>query len=129
MRTLGPRFMFGGKMIDRNWWKDAEETACVETRTKLALDALLEQKGAEAKKRIEFERNKKKKSLTKPVLLQRLKSTSYWADMFEFSQATISGWCKEGVIEAECIRGHWRISEAAMIVFLEKERIRRVSEN
>lgn len=114
------------KIIDRSWFEPASDMAVVHLRTQASLERTSDKRAAEARERIAEERRQAMRAASRPVLIGKMRGTSYWSDMLGVSEETIRIWCKSGEVQGQWLRNKWLISDQAMAEFLEKENQRHV---
>lgn len=111
--------------IDRNWWKDADEAVTIEQRTQQSLERNLLQRREESLKKFAEERKKRKELKQKIIRIEKMYALSHWAEQLGFSERTLRDWVKEGLLQAQYIRGTYRVSENSVLDFLKKEDLKR----
>lgn len=112
---------------DRDWFIDAKQEVQADARTREALDRELDQKATQVRERMAQEKARLRRRLSAPITVEQFFDIAHWAKKLSFSEFTVRGMCRDGLIRAEKIRGQWRISESAIKEFLEAERRQRVS--
>jgi hypothetical protein len=113
-------------MIDRSWFEGGSELATIEARTDRALERVTDERASEARRRIASEKQSARKAASRPVLLGKMYPVSYWSNLLDVEDETVRTWCKSGDLQGQWLRNEWRISEAAMTEFLQRENQRRV---
>lgn|GEM_PF-6877736 len=113
------------KRIDRNWMRDATDEARADTRTRRALERIVDEKQQRTRELLIETKRRRMRVLQNPVTLEKHFSTAYWADLLGFTEDTISDLCRSDKIKAEKICGEWRITATAVREFIMSQRARR----
>jgi hypothetical protein len=112
--------------IDRSWFEGSAEVATIERRTDRALERVTDERASEARRRIASEKASARQRAERPVVLGKMYPVSYWSGLLDVEDETVRSWCKAGELHGQWLRNEWRISEAAMTDFLQRENQRRV---
>lgn len=112
--------------VDKDWWKDATDEVEIETKTQLAIERNLLQRREDALKKMALEKKRQKEAREKLSRIEKMYALSHWAEQLGFSERTLRDWVKEGILEAQYIRGTYRVSERAVLEFVKREDQKRV---
>ncbi len=109
------------KKIDRSWWKDS--SASVDTE--ILVENTIRDSMRRQREIIQDEKKRRSKVTKVSSVKEQHYSTNEWAKRLGYTAHSIRQWVKAGLIEAIFIRGQYRISESAIMTFVEGENRKR----